>query len=108
MPARTAVRVRRRAGPASAPLRTSVASSPPTELVIVAPTEVADNASAAGATSVATSPSPVSALPSADGVSAHSDGGPAAIPSLPADGVYYDSSLAVTYWQSSMDEALTY
>ncbi|MGA5810058.1 DUF4232 domain-containing protein [Streptomyces cellulosae] len=38
----------------------------------------------------------------------NSDGGPAAIPSLPADGVYYDSSLTVTYWQSSMDEALTY
>ena len=38
----------------------------------------------------------------------NSDGGPAAIPSLPADGVYYDSSLTVTYWQYSMDEALTY
>ena len=38
----------------------------------------------------------------------NSDGGPAAIPSLPADGVYYDSSLTVTYWQSSMDEALPY
>ncbi|MEV5462525.1 DUF4232 domain-containing protein [Streptomyces cellulosae] len=38
----------------------------------------------------------------------NSDGGPAAIPSLPAGGVYYDSSLTVTYWQYSMDEALTY
>ncbi len=38
----------------------------------------------------------------------NSDGGPAAIPSLPAKGVYYDSSLTVTYWQSSMDDALTY
>ncbi|MET8895097.1 DUF4232 domain-containing protein [Streptomyces albogriseolus] len=37
-----------------------------------------------------------------------SDGGPAAIPSLPAKGVYYDSSLTVTYWQSSVDDALTY
>ncbi|MEV5468878.1 DUF4232 domain-containing protein [Streptomyces griseoincarnatus] len=38
----------------------------------------------------------------------NSDGGPAAIPSLPAAGVYYDSSLTVTYWQSSADDALTY
>ncbi|MEV5254411.1 DUF4232 domain-containing protein [Streptomyces werraensis] len=38
----------------------------------------------------------------------NSDGGPAAIPSLPAEGVYYDSSLTVTYWQYSMDDALTY
>ncbi|NEA95165.1 DUF4232 domain-containing protein [Actinospica acidiphila] len=38
----------------------------------------------------------------------NSDGGPAAIPSLPAKGVYYDSSLTVTYWQSSTDDALTY
>ncbi|MFD5375985.1 DUF4232 domain-containing protein [Streptomyces griseoincarnatus] len=38
----------------------------------------------------------------------NSDGGPAAIPSLPAAGVYYDSSLTVTYWQSSTDDALTY
>ncbi|MEV7019509.1 DUF4232 domain-containing protein [Streptomyces sp. NPDC093991] len=37
-----------------------------------------------------------------------SDGGPAAIPSLPAEGVYYDSSLTVTYWQSSRDDALAY
>ncbi|MEV5265161.1 DUF4232 domain-containing protein [Streptomyces werraensis] len=38
----------------------------------------------------------------------NSDGGPAAVPSLPAAGVYYDSSLTVTYWQYSMDDALTY
>ncbi|GGR06970.1 DUF4232 domain-containing protein [Streptomyces pilosus] len=38
----------------------------------------------------------------------NSDGGPSAIPSLPAKGVYYDSTLAVTYWQRSMDDALTY
>ncbi|MFC7994403.1 DUF4232 domain-containing protein [Streptomyces pilosus] len=38
----------------------------------------------------------------------NSDGGPSAIPSLPAKGVYYDSTLAVTYWQQSMDDALTY
>ncbi|CAL9296864.1 DUF4232 domain-containing protein [Streptomyces sp. R02] len=38
----------------------------------------------------------------------NSDGGPAAIPALPAKGVYYDSSLTVTYWQSSMDDALAY
>ncbi|CAL9491463.1 hypothetical protein SUDANB105_03228 [Streptomyces sp. enrichment culture] len=36
----------------------------------------------------------------------NSDGGAAATPSLPADGLYYDSSLAVTYWQSSMEAAL--
>ncbi|HLL35781.1 MAG TPA: DUF4232 domain-containing protein, partial [Streptomyces sp.] len=38
----------------------------------------------------------------------NSDGGPAAIPSLPAGGVYYDSTLSVTYWQSSLDDALAY
>ncbi|AZM60792.1 MULTISPECIES: DUF4232 domain-containing protein [unclassified Streptomyces] len=42
------------------------------------------------------------------GSTPNSDGGPAAIPSLPAEGVYYDSSLAVTYWQQSMDDALNY
>jgi hypothetical protein len=36
----------------------------------------------------------------------NSDGGPSATPALPAKGVYYDSSLAVTYWQSSMEDAL--
>ncbi|MFG2516587.1 DUF4232 domain-containing protein [Streptomyces sp. NPDC048584] len=38
----------------------------------------------------------------------NSDGGPSAVPGLPADGVYYDSSMAVTYWQQSMADALTY
>ncbi|MBT3149778.1 DUF4232 domain-containing protein [Streptomyces sp. CHD11] len=38
----------------------------------------------------------------------NSDGGPSALPSLPAEGVYYDSSLTVTYWQRSMQDALTY
>lgn len=38
----------------------------------------------------------------------NSSGGPSAIPSLPAKGVHYDSSLTVTYWQQSMDDALTY
>ncbi|MFE9772185.1 DUF4232 domain-containing protein [Streptomyces sp. NPDC005931] len=38
----------------------------------------------------------------------NSSGGPAATPSLPAKGVYYDSTLTVTYWQQSMDDALTY
>ncbi|MEQ8142733.1 DUF4232 domain-containing protein [Streptomyces sp. OP7] len=38
----------------------------------------------------------------------NSSGGPSAIPGLPAKGVYYDSSLTVTYWQYSMDDALTY
>ncbi|GAA3165338.1 DUF4232 domain-containing protein [Streptomyces virens] len=38
----------------------------------------------------------------------NSSGGPSATPSLPAKGVYYDSSMAVTYWQQSMDEALSH
>ncbi|NEY33231.1 DUF4232 domain-containing protein [Streptomyces sp. PRKS01-65] len=42
------------------------------------------------------------------GATPNSSGGSAATPSLPAKGVYYDSSLAVTYWQSSMDDALAY
>ncbi|GAB2946125.1 DUF4232 domain-containing protein [Streptomyces heilongjiangensis] len=37
-----------------------------------------------------------------------SDGGATASPSLPAKGVYYDSTLAVTYWQSTIDDALMY
>ncbi|MFE3605946.1 DUF4232 domain-containing protein [Streptomyces goshikiensis] len=36
----------------------------------------------------------------------HSDGGASAVPSLPAAGVYYDSSLTVTYWQQSASDAL--
>ncbi|MET9845146.1 DUF4232 domain-containing protein [Streptomyces ossamyceticus] len=37
-----------------------------------------------------------------------SNGGAAASPALPAKGVYYDSTLAVTYWQSTIDDALMY
>ncbi|MGW1671767.1 DUF4232 domain-containing protein [Streptomyces sp. NPDC002324] len=42
------------------------------------------------------------------GKKAGSNGGAVAAPALPAKGVYYDSSLTVTYWQSSMDDALMY
>ncbi|MFJ4647370.1 DUF4232 domain-containing protein [Streptomyces bobili] len=38
----------------------------------------------------------------------NSDGGATATPPLPAKGVYYDSSLTVTYWQQSMDDALAW
>ncbi|MFF9114023.1 DUF4232 domain-containing protein [Streptomyces massasporeus] len=38
----------------------------------------------------------------------NSDGGPSALPALPAKGVYYDSTLTVTYWLRDMDDALTY
>ncbi|MER7742880.1 DUF4232 domain-containing protein [Streptomyces sp. NPDC096538] len=38
----------------------------------------------------------------------NSSGGPSALPGLPPKGVYYDSSLTVTYWQYSMDDALAY
>lgn len=38
----------------------------------------------------------------------NSDGGPTAIPALPAGGVYYDSTLTVTYWLRDMDDALSY
>ncbi|MFE6522130.1 DUF4232 domain-containing protein [Streptomyces sp. NPDC057794] len=38
----------------------------------------------------------------------NSSGGPSAIPSLPAKGVYYDSTLTVTYWLRDMDQALSY
>ncbi len=34
--------------------------------------------------------------------------GSPAKPSLPAKGVYIDSSISVTYWQSDMDAALTW
>ncbi|MFB9585867.1 DUF4232 domain-containing protein [Streptomyces goshikiensis] len=40
------------------------------------------------------------------GRTSHSDGGASAVPSLPAAGVYYDSSLTVTYWQQSASDAL--
>ncbi|MFI6039652.1 DUF4232 domain-containing protein [Streptomyces sp. NPDC051315] len=42
------------------------------------------------------------------GATPNSDGGAAATPSLPAEGVYYDSSLTVTYWQQTMEDALTW
>lgn len=38
----------------------------------------------------------------------NSSGGPSAIPQLPAEGVYYDSSLSATYWLRDRDEALSY
>lgn len=38
----------------------------------------------------------------------NSDGGPSALPTLPAKGVYYDSTLTVTYWLRDMDDALSY
>ncbi|MGY0024729.1 DUF4232 domain-containing protein [Streptomyces sp. YJ-C3] len=40
------------------------------------------------------------------GLSGHD--GPAAHPALPAKGVYLDDSVEVTYWQSSMDDALSW
>lgn len=42
------------------------------------------------------------------GTTPGSDGGPSAHPSLPAQGVYHDSTLAVTYWQYTADDALAY
>jgi hypothetical protein len=42
------------------------------------------------------------------GATPNSSGGASATPSLPAKGVYYDSSLQVTYWQREMDDALAY
>ncbi|MEV5388145.1 DUF4232 domain-containing protein [Streptomyces sp. NPDC052721] len=42
------------------------------------------------------------------GLTPNSSGGPSATPSLPAKGMYYDSSLKVTYWQQRMDDALTW
>jgi hypothetical protein len=40
------------------------------------------------------------------GLTPNSGGGASAIPSLPAKGMYYDSSLKVTYWQQDMADAL--
>ncbi|MFJ4860837.1 MULTISPECIES: DUF4232 domain-containing protein [unclassified Streptomyces] len=40
------------------------------------------------------------------GVTPNSSGGASAVPPLPAKGLYYDSSLTVTYWQQDMDDAL--
>ncbi|MEW2290635.1 DUF4232 domain-containing protein [Streptomyces sp. NPDC047841] len=42
------------------------------------------------------------------GLTPNSSGGPSATPSLPAEGVYYDSSLKVTYWQQDRDDALNW
>ncbi|MEU7726716.1 DUF4232 domain-containing protein [Streptomyces sp. NPDC040724] len=36
----------------------------------------------------------------------NSNGGASATPTLPAKGVYYDSSLTVTYWQQNIEDAL--
>ncbi|MEU6070484.1 MULTISPECIES: hypothetical protein [Streptomyces] len=36
----------------------------------------------------------------------NSSGGASATPSLPAKGVYYDSSLKVTHWQQKADDVL--
>ncbi|WP_329336286.1 DUF4232 domain-containing protein [Streptomyces sp. NBC_00663] len=38
----------------------------------------------------------------------NSDGGASATPALPAKGVYYDSTLTPTYWQTTADDALSY
>nr|WP_329619851.1 DUF4232 domain-containing protein [Streptomyces sp. NBC_01255] len=35
-----------------------------------------------------------------------SSGGASATPSIPAKGIYYDSSLTVTYWQQTVEDAL--
>jgi hypothetical protein len=40
------------------------------------------------------------------GLTPNSSGGASAVPTLPAKGVYYDSSLTVTYWQQNMADAL--
>lgn len=40
------------------------------------------------------------------GKTPNSSGGPSATPSLPAKGVYYDSALSVTYWQTDVETAL--
>ncbi|MFI6852500.1 DUF4232 domain-containing protein [Streptomyces sp. NPDC050416] len=42
------------------------------------------------------------------GPTPNSSGGPSAIPRLPAEGVYYDSSLTATYWLPDMEQALSY
>ncbi|MFD9316891.1 DUF4232 domain-containing protein [Streptomyces sp. NPDC060053] len=42
------------------------------------------------------------------GYTPNSKGGASATPALPAKGVYYDSSLAVTYWQQDMNDALSW
>ena len=42
------------------------------------------------------------------GTEAGSDAGSPASPALPAKGVHVDNSVAVTYWQSTMEDALQY
>ncbi|MCX4764097.1 DUF4232 domain-containing protein [Streptomyces sp. NBC_01275] len=42
------------------------------------------------------------------GYTPNSEGGASATPPLPAKGVYYDSSLTVTYWQQTTDDALSW
>ncbi|WP_217182127.1 DUF4232 domain-containing protein [Streptomyces sp. AC495_CC817] len=42
------------------------------------------------------------------GAEAGSDAGSPASPALPAKGVHVDNSVAVTYWQSTMEDALQY
>ncbi|MDX3643047.1 DUF4232 domain-containing protein [Streptomyces sp. MB09-02B] len=42
------------------------------------------------------------------GAEAGSDAGSPASPALPAKGVYIDNSVAVTYWQPTMEDALQY
>ncbi|MDF3301842.1 DUF4232 domain-containing protein [Streptomyces tropicalis] len=42
------------------------------------------------------------------GMTPNSSGGPSATPALPAKGVYYDSTLAVTYWQQDRGDALNW
>ncbi|MFF3940628.1 DUF4232 domain-containing protein [Streptomyces phaeofaciens] len=42
------------------------------------------------------------------GMTPNSSGGASATPALPAGGVYYDSSLTVTYWQQDADDALSW
>ncbi|SMF18857.1 DUF4232 domain-containing protein [Streptomyces sp. Amel2xC10] len=42
------------------------------------------------------------------GMTPNSSGGASATPALPAAGVYYDSSLTVTYWQQDQEDALSW
>ncbi|MEU0333991.1 DUF4232 domain-containing protein [Streptomyces sp. NPDC006193] len=42
------------------------------------------------------------------GLTPNSSGGPSALPALPAKGVYYDSSLKVTYWQQDLDDVISW
>ncbi|MFE6335118.1 DUF4232 domain-containing protein [Streptomyces sp. NPDC057806] len=42
------------------------------------------------------------------GATPNSSGGASATPTLPAKGLYYDSTLAVTYWQAEAEDALRY